>query len=309
MTTWADLRVRAETRLRDTRASRPDVEARWMVERVSGYDGTELVVNEHEPATAPAAQHLDDMLERRAGGEPLQYVLGRWDFLGLDLLVDRRVLVPRPETEVVARTAVEEAVRLGRRRGAHDGWLAADTSYAVADLGTGSGAIALALATELPDAEVWATDASEDALAVARANLAGIGSAATRVRLRAGSWFTALPVEQRGAFTVIVSNPPYVAEHEVPDLPRDVVDWEPRSALVSGPTGLEAIEEIVAGAPDWLDPAGAALVVELAPHQAATALDLARTAGFGEVHVVRDLVGRERALVARLPGERAPAPR
>ena len=81
-------------------------------------------------------QAVDDMLERRAGGEPLQYVLGRWDFLGLDLLVDRRVLVPRPETEVVAQTAIMEAVRLGSRRGKHDGWLAAETSYAVADLGT-----------------------------------------------------------------------------------------------------------------------------------------------------------------------------
>ena len=127
------------------------------------------------------------MLERRVDGEPLQYVLGRWDFLGLDLLVDRRVLVPRPETEVVAQTAIDEAVRLGARRGAaRPGWLAADTSYAVADLGTGSGAIALVLARELPDAEVWATDVSDDALAVARANVAGVGSAATRVRLRRG---------------------------------------------------------------------------------------------------------------------------
>ena len=123
---------------------RPEHEARWMLERVSGYDGAELLTHEHELATAPAAQHLDDMLDRRAGGEPLQYVLGRWDFLGLDLLVDRRVLVPRPETEVVAQTAIDEAVRLGARRGPHDGWLAADTAYAVADLGTGSGAIALA---------------------------------------------------------------------------------------------------------------------------------------------------------------------
>jgi len=271
-----------------------------MVERVSGYDAAELVVNEQETATAPAVQHLDDMLDRRAGGEPLQYVLGRWDFFGLDLLVDRRVLVPRPETEVVARAAVDEAVRLGRRRGRHDGWLAADTSYRVADLGTGSGAIALALASELPDAEVWATDASDDALAVARANVAGIGSAATRVRLLAGSWYAALPDELRGSLTVIVSNPPYVAEHEVADLPRDVAEWEPRGALVSGPTGFEAVEEIVVGAPEWLDPAGAALVVELAPHQAERAREMAVHAGFADVHVARDLAGRDRVLVARL---------
>jgi release factor glutamine methyltransferase len=301
-TTWADLRVRAEAKLRDVHALRPDVEARWMVERVSGYDGAELITNEQEPATEPAVQHLDDMLERRAGGEPLQYVLGRWDFLGLDLLVDRRVLVPRPETEVVAQTAIEEAERLGARRGTHDGWLASQTSYAVADLGTGSGAIALALARELPDAEVWATDASDDALAVARANLAGIGSAATRVRLAGGSWFDALPSELRGSFRVLVSNPPYIAEHEVADLPPDVADWEPRAALVSGSTGYEALEVLIAEAPAWLHSSGGVLVLELAPHQADRALELAAQAGFTDVRVDHDLVGRARVLVARLPG-------
>jgi release factor glutamine methyltransferase len=308
VTTWADLRVRAEQRLRDARALRPDQEARWMVERVSGYDGAELVVNEGELATAPAVQHLDDMLERRIGGEPLQYVLGRWDFLGLDLLVDRRVLVPRPETEVVAQTAIEEAARLGARRGRHDAWLAADTSYAVADLGTGSGAIALALARELPDAEVWATDASDDALLVARANVAGIGSAATRVRVQAGSWYDALPSALQGTLRIVVSNPPYVAEHEVADLPRDVVDWEPRSALVSGPTGYEALEVLIVDARTWLDPAGGALVLELAPHQADRARELATAAGFTDVRVDHDLVSRARVLVARVgaaPGESA----
>lgn len=274
-----------------------------MVERVSGYDGAELVVNEQERALAPAVQHLDDMLERRAAGEPLQYVLGRWDFLGHDLLVDRRVLVPRPETEVVAQTAIEEAARLGARRGQHDAWLAADTAYAVADLGTGSGAIALVLARELPDAEVWATDASDDALAVARANVAGVGSAATRVRLHVGSWYEALPPELRGTLRVIVSNPPYIAEPEVADLPREVAEWEPRAALVSGPTGYEAIAAIVDGAREWLDPEGGALVVELAPHQADRALELASAAGFTDARVDHDLVGRARVLVARVPGE------
>jgi release factor glutamine methyltransferase len=300
VTTWADLRARAEERLRATRVTRPDTEARWMVERVSGYDGVELVMGEHEPATAPAMEHLDDMLQRRAAGEPLQYVLGRWGFLGLDLLVDRRVLVPRPETEVVARAAIDEVVRIGGRRGGHDPWSAATTDYVIADLGTGSGAIALALASELPDAEVWATDVSADALAVARANLAGIGSAATRVRVAEGSWFDALPRELRGRLKLVVSNPPYVADAEVDELPPEVADWEPRLALVSGPSGLDAITAIVAEAHEWLDPAGAALVVELAPHQAETVSDLARAAGFAEVAVHRDLSQRDRVLVARI---------
>ena len=299
-TTWADLRAHAEARLTETAVLSPVTEARWMVERVSGYDGVELVLGEHEAATAAAIQHLDDMLRRRADGEPLQYVLGRWDFLGLDLLVDRRVLVPRPETEVVAQVALDEAVRLGARRGGHDPWAAGTTNYAIADLGTGSGAIALALACELPDAEVWATDVSADALAVARANLAGIGSAATRVRMEVGSWFDALPRDLLGRLKLIVSNPPYVAEHEVRELPPVVVDWEPRLALVSGPTGLEAIAAIVAEAPAWLDPRGAVLVIELAPHQAAPATELAYAAGFAEVAVRRDLAERDRVLVARV---------
>jgi release factor glutamine methyltransferase len=299
---WRELRAGTEERLRGAGVDDAAAGARWMVERVSGYSGAAMIAGEDEPATQPAVAHVDDMVERRVAGEPLQYVLGEWQFLGLDLLVDPRVLVPRPETEVVAQVAIEEAVRLGARRGVPEPWTAADTAFLAADLGTGSGALALALVSELPEALVWATDASEDALAVARANLAGTGVAATRVRLAGGNWFDALPDDLRGRLEVVVSNPPYIAEHEVPQLPATVVDWEPRDALVSGPTGLEAIEVIVADAPGWLDPRGGALVVELAPHQATTAQDLARTAGFATVEVRRDLAGRERVLVARRPG-------
>ena len=200
----------------------PDTEARWMVERVSGYDGAELVMGEHEPATAPAAAHLDDMLDRRVGrASRCSTCSGAWHFLGLDLLVDRRVLVPRPETEVVAQVAIDEAARLGQpARAAATRGRAPRPNDVVADLGTGSGALALALASELPDAEVWAADVSDDALAVARANVAGIGSAAaTRVRVARGSWFDALPTELRGRVRIVVANPPYVAEHEVAELP------------------------------------------------------------------------------------------
>lgn len=299
-TTWHAVMVESEARLRAVGVPRPETEARWMVERVSGYEGVELVLGGDEPATGPALAHLDDMILRRAAGEPLQYVLGRWQFLELDLLVDRRVLVPRPETEVVAQVALEEAVRLGARRGTADPWLH-DTAYAVADLGTGSGALALTLAAGLPDAEVWATDVSADALAVARANLAGIGTAATRVRLVEGTWFAALPPELAGRLRVVVSNPPYVAEAEATDLPGEVADWEPRLALVSGPTGLEAITEILEHAPQWLEPNGSA-VLEMAPHQAGAATAAARAAGFAEVEVRTDLAGRERVLVARRAG-------
>ena len=244
-----------------------------MVERVSGYDGVELVVGEHEPATAPGDRSTSTTCSTAArSGEPLQYVLGRWQFLGLDLLVDRRVLVPRPETEVVA----QDRDRRGRRgsargRAPHDPWGGGATAFAVADLGTGSGALALALARELPDAAVWATDVSDDALAVARANLAGVGSrrdtGAPRARAR-GS--TRCRSSSAACLRLVVSNPPYVAEHEVPDLPRDVADWEPRDALVSGPSGLRGDRDDRARrAASGSTPPAACWCVELAPHQAA----------------------------------------
>jgi len=299
---WRALREQTEEQLRSLSVDAPDSEARWMIERVSGYDGVELVMGEAEPASDAARAHVDDMVVRRGRGEPLQYVLGEWQFLGLDLIVDRRVLVPRPETEVVAQIAIDEAVRLGARRGAPESWTVVDDSFPIADLGTGSGALALALVSALPEVFVWATDTSDDALAVARANLAGTGVASTRVRLASGSWFAALPSELRGHVRVIVANPPYIAQHEVPGLPRDVIEWEPYDALVSGPTGMEDIETIVAGAPEWLAAKGGALVVELAPHQAVAASERARAAGFGDVSVRPDLTGRDRVLVARLRG-------
>jgi release factor glutamine methyltransferase len=296
---WRQLRARAERELRDAGVRDPASEARWMVEGVSGYDGADLVAYEAEPATTRGAENLGVMLGRRTGGEPLQYVLGEWSFRGVDLLVDRRVLIPRPESEVTAEVAIDEAQRLGARRGTSNPWTGTVTAYAVADLGTGSGALALALAAELPDAEIWATDASDDALAVARANLAGVGQPAVRVRLARGDWFGALPPELRGRLRMVVTNPPYVAESELAGLPAEVREHEPVDALVSGPTGLEAIEVIVAGAPAWLEPGGV-LVCELAPHQRDDALERARTAGFAEALVRPDLTGRDRVLVARL---------
>ena len=271
-----------------------------MVEHVSGYDAAELVTAEDEPAASRPSAHLTELVDRRVAGEPLQYVLGCWVFRGMELLVDRRVLIPRPETEVTAQVAIDEAVRLGARRGRPDPWAGSATSYAVADLGTGSGALALALASELPDAEVWGTEVSDDALAVARANVAGTGLPSTRVRLVRGSWFDALPNTLRGRVRVAVSNPPYVSDAEADDLPAEL-QHEPRDALVSGPTGLEAIDALTRHAPAWLEPTGT-LVVEIAPHQVDAAITAAHTAGFDDVLIRHDLTGRDRVLIARRVG-------
>ena len=168
----------------------------------------------------------------------------------------------------------------------------------VVDLGTGSGAIGLSIAQERERVEVWLTDASAEALDVARANLAGLGRAATRVTIApAGEWFAALPNDLRGRVDLIVSNPPYVAIGD--ELPTVVRDWEPASALFSGVDGLDDLRTIIAEAPSWLAP-GAGLVVELAPMQAAAVAALFVDAGFVDVRIHVDLSGRERCVLGRL---------
>jgi len=262
--------------------------AQWFVEDASGCSWPAAL---DEPVPEGAKEAFFSMLGRRVAGEPVQYVLGHWAFRNLDLMVDRRVLIPRPETEVVVDVALSELALVAPvgTDGAHP---------LVVDLGTGSGAIALSIATERRDIEAWATDMSAEALAVASANLAGLGAQAVgRVRLAQGSWWSALPVELKGSVTLAVANPPYVAEGEVAELPEEVSCWEPRQALVAGPTGLEALEAIVSEAPAWL--AGrSTLVAEIAPHQSSAAKNLALSAGFRDVFVRNDLAGRERVLVA-----------
>jgi release factor glutamine methyltransferase len=277
--TWRRLLDDAISRLGD----RGD--ARRIVEEASGREGAELTAFLDEEATAVTLAHFETMLERRAVGEPLQYVLGRWGFRTLDVHVDSRVLIPRPETEIVVEHALGVIDTLGARL--------------AVDLGTGSGVIAMSLAVERPKLAVWGTDASDAALDVARANLAGIGRAATRVRLEVGDWFDALPKELAGTVDVVVANPPYVATDD--PLPAEVSDWEPRAALISGPTGLEAIERILTDAPAWLRPSGA-VVLEIGDTQAEQVLELAAQY-FATADVRTDLVGRPRVLVALNPTE------
>jgi release factor glutamine methyltransferase len=260
--------------------------ARWICETATSSTPDEFREMLHEPAGARAVAHLDGMVARARAGEPIQYVLGAWAFRRLDLAVDARVLIPRPETELVAEVAIELAAAFGPTR-------------SVLDLGTGSGAIGLAIADELPlvGTSVWLTDASGEALAVARANLAGIGRAAQSVRVAEGSWFDALPDGQR--FDVIVSNPPYVADGSV-EAEQIVTDWEPSSALFAGPEGLDDLRLIIAEAPLWLSEDGW-LVVEHGYDQADAVTALFRSAGFVDVVTRRDLAGLDRIGLGRRP--------
>lgn len=284
-TPWRVFAQEGERRLVEAHIPSPEVSVRRIIERAAGFEGAEYGLRLSEPATERGVGFFDLMLERRLSGEPLQYVLGEWSFRTLDLMVDRRVLIPRPETEMVVEFALDELARLHVEE------------PQVADLGTGSGAIAFSVAAERPRALVWATDVSADALDVARNNLAGLGAPGSRVMLCEGSWFHALPESLRGALDLVISNPPYVAASD--ELPAEVADWEPTGALVPGPTGLEAIEVIVAEAPAWLARPGV-LVVEVAPTQADAVLALAEGAGFTNARVAPDLWGRPRALVARI---------
>lgn len=289
--TWASLQREVEATLTEDGLATAAQEARWIVEEASGHEGVEHLANADQPVPQRGVLAVERMLGRRQAGEPIQYVLGRWAFRTLDLYIDRRVLIPRPETEVVTGLALAEADRRRDEQADQPG-----QPVLVADLGTGSGAIGLSLAAERAWTEVWLTDASPDALAVARANLAGLGRPSARVTVAAGTWFDALPADARGTFDVVVSNPPYLADDE--ELPASVVAWEPASALIAGPEGTEDLVHLVDEAAAWLAPGGA-LVLELAPAQAEPLAERATAMGYVAVRVEADLAGQDRALVMR----------
>lgn len=278
-------------------------EAKWLVAHGAGISPGNLLSFLDRPVSTDTVDAVHLMAHRRVGGEPLQYILGSWSFRHLEVAVDTRALVPRPETEQVVEVALDELRRLSDGTGE-----ARTTPRAVVDLGTGTGVIALSLALEaVADIEVWATDVSPAALELARANLSRLGelhpTAASRVRLLEGSWFEALPDRLAGHVQLVVSNPPYVSAREWADLDPEVRDHEPRRALVPGDTGLEALDILLDQARHWLVPGGR-VVFELAPHQSAVMAAGAEKAGYLDVRVRPDLAGRERALTARWPGSR-----
>lgn len=282
---WSGLLAEATARFERAGLESPAVDARRIVEQATGAEPSEFHHVLDQLATVRGVAAFDRMVARREAGEPLQYVVGRWSFRHLDLMVDRRVLIPRPETEIVAGLAIDEVVARS----------ASGRETVVADLGTGSGAIALSVASECATARVLATDASPDALSVARANLAGLGRAAGRVSLHEGSWFEALPDSVRGAIDVLVSNPPYIGDDEV--LASVVGDWEPPGALRAGPAGDEDLVAIVDGAAPWVADGGA-VVLEMAPAQTGPIADRWRARGW-QATIHADLAGRDRAVVAR----------
>ncbi|WP_279924527.1 peptide chain release factor N(5)-glutamine methyltransferase, partial [Stenotrophomonas sp. GD03680] len=232
------------------------------------------------PATAQAA--FEALLARRAAGEPVAYLTGRRGFWTLDLRVDAATLIPRPETELLVELALER--------------LPSDRPLSVADLGTGSGAIALALASERPLAQVLATDASPGALAMAARNAAHHELRNVRFAEGGQDWYAPL---QGARFALIASNPPYIASED-PHLQQGDLRFEPASALASGIDGLDDIRRIVAGAPEHLQPAGW-LLIEHGWDQGAAIRTLFDAAGFADVQTQQDLEQRDRVTLGRRP--------
>ena len=266
-------------------------EARWLCEHAAGVDGQEFLAAQDEYVTVSMANSLHDMVRRRLLGEPLQYVMRRWAFRHLDVFVDQRVLIPRPETESV----VDAALVLATKR------LLETSPICVVDLGTGSGVIGLSMAYELPSesAHVWLTDASADALDVARANIVGVGRKGDCVRVAEGSWWAALPTDLRGKVDIAACNPPYIADHD-PEVADDVRKWEPHSALFAPNNGLADIEAVTSGALEWLA-VGGWLVLEIGYQQGDAVRQLLIQAQLTDVEIRKDLTGRDRIAIARKP--------
>ena len=245
-------------------------EGRLLLAHVLDRDRTWLIAHADDALTTAQAKAFETLARRRHNGEPIAYLIGRREFYGLDLEVSPDVLIPRPETELLVELALE---RMGDR-----------DAVRVLDLGTGSGAIALAIGRHRPHCSVLGVDASAPALALADRNAKrlGIGNAA----FIESDWFDRIP---REAFAVIVSNPPYVARDDV-HLAQGDLRFEPRSALECGVDGLAAIRRILAGAAGYLAPAGW-LFIEHGYNQAESVQALFQDAGYGGVESRRDLAG------------------
>jgi release factor glutamine methyltransferase len=258
-----------------------ELEARVLLRRSLGVTELEILAYPERPVPAASARRFLKLIDRRAAGEPFAYLIGEREFWSLPLSVGPGVLIPRPETETLVQAVLD--------------W-AGEGRPVIADIGTGSGAVALALALELREARILATDKSPAALRSARGNAARHGL--RNVELCCGDLYASLRGRAlEGRLDAIVSNPPYVREADWAGLRPEVRDHEPKAALVPGPTGLEIIDRLIAGAPAWLRPAGM-LFLEVGRGQARSVRALFDSS-WTDVGTRRDLAGIVRVITAR----------
>jgi release factor glutamine methyltransferase len=267
----------------------PRRSAEWLLSAATGLSRVEIYAFHDRPLSAAERTTLREGVRRRAAGEPLQYVTGEVAFRHLVLKVRPGVLIPRPETEVLVDTALPDVRRAIQLR----------SSAKVADLCTGSGCIALSIASECPGASVFATDLSPTAIDVAAENAARLGLDDVVTPL-VGDLFSALPDEALATLDVVISNPPYIPSADVPTLPAEIAGFEPHLALDGGPDGLEIYRRILSDAREWLRPGGL-LAVELDERMVRKAAEEA-VEWYEDVTVVSDLAGRDRIVSARHPG-------
>jgi len=252
------------------------LDAELLLCEATGWDRSQLNAKPEMRLPVGASREFAAMVRRRVRREPVAYIVARKGFRRIELVVDRRVLIPRPETELL----VEVALELGPRT--------------VLDVGTGSGAIALAVADELPEARIVAIDTSLAALGVAQANTDRLGLS-ERVDVVAGG-FASLP--DAGRCELLVANLPYVSEGEWNALEPEIREYEPREALVPGPTGLEAIESLLDALTRLAEPPGA-VALEIGAKQGADVKRLVRDTGYRQVEIRADLAGLDRVVVGR----------
>ena len=267
--------------LRAAGVDEPRLDAELLLAEATGSSRAALVAEPGAEVPPAAGRRFGETVRRRLRREPVAYILGRKGFRNLELAVDRRVLIPRPETELLVEVALEVAPR------------------SVLDVGTGSGAIALAVAEELPACAVTATDTSPAALEIARANAERLGLA-ERVEFVAGT------IPEAGKFDLVLANLPYVAERDWPSLQPEVTEWEPREALLAGPDGLDDyrffLPECGRALASYGGSTSTTLAVEIGEGQAPAVAELMRGAGFGEIEVRRDLARIERIVLGRAGG-------
>ncbi len=251
----------------------PRLDAELLLAEASGWDRARLAAEPEADVSPDAGRRFAELVRRRLRREPVAYILGRKGFRRIELAVDPRALIPRPETEMLVEIALELEPRTAL------------------DVGTGSGAVALALADELPECRVTGTDTSPSALALARENAERLGIDG-RLRLEPGT------VPEGGSFDLVVANLPYVRDDEWEGLAPEITRYEPREALVAGAEGIEAIASTVPAAASVLAPAGS-LVLEVGAGQAGAVAELMLDLGFGEVEGRQDLAGIPRVVLAR----------
>jgi release factor glutamine methyltransferase len=270
----------ARNRLAQTNCPDPDIDARWIAEDVMGLTRQELVFEGDRAIPRHQLYRLEAMLDRRAAGEPVQYILGNADFMGLRFRVDGAVLIPRQDTEtLVEATLIELRQRPGRP--------------ALLDLCAGSGCVGLSLASLAPNARITLADVSHEALEIARANQKNLG---VKVELRQGDLFNAVGRER---FDIIASNPPYIPTGELSGLQREL-RFEPRIALDGGVDGLDFYRRIAEGAADHLNPGGA-VFLEVGIHEAQPVLDLVKAhLPCAQAGTVKDLNGVERVVFGKM---------